>query len=49
MELDIVQYEIDEEVERKLISALKNFVVKTDADLVILSDEHNKRYIRSRL
>ncbi|HHJ64221.1 MAG TPA: roadblock/LC7 domain-containing protein [Aquifex aeolicus] len=39
MELDIVQYEIDEEVEQRLVGALKNFVVKTDADLVILSDD----------
>jgi len=39
MELDIVQYEIDEEVEQRLIGALKNFVIKTDADLVILSDD----------
>ncbi|RLJ70263.1 Roadblock/LC7 domain-containing protein [Hydrogenivirga caldilitoris] len=39
MELDIVQYEIDEEVERKLINALKNFVARTEADLVLLSDD----------
>ena len=39
MELDIVQYEIDEEVEKKLVNALKNFVTRTDADLVILSDD----------
>ncbi|NPA42192.1 MAG: roadblock/LC7 domain-containing protein [Aquificae bacterium] len=39
MELDVVQYEIDEEVERQLINTLKNFITKTDADLVILSDD----------
>jgi predicted regulator of Ras-like GTPase activity (Roadblock/LC7/MglB family) len=39
MELDIVQYEIDEEAEKKLVNALKNFVTRTDADLVILSDD----------
>ncbi|MDQ7081567.1 MAG: hypothetical protein Q9N34_00085 [Aquificota bacterium] len=39
MELDVIQYEIDEETEKQLINALKNFVVRTDADLVILSDD----------
>ncbi len=39
MELDVVQYEIDEEVERELVNALKNFVARTDADLVLLSDD----------
>ena len=39
MELDIVQYTIDDEVERRLVNALKNFISKTDADLVILSDD----------
>ncbi|MDQ7082172.1 MAG: hypothetical protein Q9N34_03665 [Aquificota bacterium] len=39
MELDVVQYEIDEEVERRLVNALKNFVARTDADLVLLSDD----------
>ncbi len=39
MELDVIQYEIDEETEKQLINALKNFVMRTDADLVILSDD----------
>ncbi len=39
MELDIVQYEIDDETEKKIVSALKNFITKTDAELVILSDD----------
>ncbi len=39
MELDIVQYEIDEEVEKKVIDALKNFIARTDAELVLLSDD----------
>ncbi len=39
MELDVIQYEIDEETERQLVNALKNFVMRTDADLVILSDD----------
>ncbi len=39
MELDIVQYEIDEEVERELIATLKNFIARTEADFVILSDD----------
>ncbi len=39
MELDIVQYEIDEETERKIIEVLKNFITRTEADLVILSDD----------
>jgi predicted regulator of Ras-like GTPase activity (Roadblock/LC7/MglB family) len=39
MELDVIQYEIDEEVERQLVGALKNFIARTDADLVLLSDD----------
>ena len=39
MELDVIQYEIDEETEKQLINALKTFVARTDADLVILSDD----------
>ena len=39
MELDVIQYEIDEETEKQLINALKTFVSRTDADLVILSDD----------
>lgn len=39
MELDIIQYEIDDELEKQIVNTLKNFVAKTDADLVILSDD----------
>jgi len=39
MELDIVQYEIGEEAEKEIMSALRNFVARTDADLVLLSDD----------
>ena len=39
MELDIVQYEIDDDTERKIVNALKNFITKTNAELVILSDD----------
>ncbi len=39
MELDVIQYEIDEELEKQVVNALKNFIAKTDADLVILSDD----------
>ena len=39
MELDVIQYEIDERLEKKIIDALKNFVIRTDAELVILSDD----------
>ena len=39
MELDVIQYEIDEEVEKQLVSAMKNFITRTDADLVLLSDD----------
>ncbi len=39
MELDLIQYEIDEETEEKLINSFRAFVAKTDADLVIISDD----------
>jgi len=39
MELDVIQYEIDEEVEKQLVGAMKNFITRTDADLVLLSDD----------
>ncbi len=39
MELDLIQYEISGEVEKQIVNSLKNFISRTDSDLVILSDD----------
>ncbi len=39
MELDLIKYELDEEIKRQLDSILSRFINKTKADLVVLCDD----------